>query len=166
MLSAGANASTLTLNNASTYSGGTFLLGGPVAINNNTALGSGAVTFAGGTLNAAIELNNVNNTLNLPNTTATIIGSNNINFTGTVNLTGRRHVAVTNTAVTTFSGQITGPEHCLRPALPATWYSPALPTTTPAALTSLPATSSSATPVPSAAAPSCSAAALCSAPVR
>lgn len=72
--------SVLTLNTANSYSGGTFFNSGTLNINSSTALGSGPVTFAGGTIDntsgRSVSLTS-NNTQNW---------SANINFTGTGNL--------------------------------------------------------------------------------
>jgi autotransporter-associated beta strand protein len=42
---------TLTINNANTYAGGTLLNAGQINVNNASAIGTGALTIAGGTLN-------------------------------------------------------------------------------------------------------------------
>ena len=64
------------------------------------------MTFAGGTL-SALGLNNVANTVNIPNTTAIFGGGNSVNLTGTINLTGLATLNPSN-GLTTLSGLITG----------------------------------------------------------
>ena len=53
LTAAGSPSSTLTLNAANTYSGGTVLTSGTVAVGANTSLGTAAFTFNGGTLTNA-----------------------------------------------------------------------------------------------------------------
>src|SRR5439155_337208 len=65
----------IAFNNSNTYSGGTILVAGTLNINQNDGLSNGAVTFAGGSLAASRALGAVTNTVNIPNTTATIAGS-------------------------------------------------------------------------------------------
>src|SRR5581483_1626232 len=97
----------LTLNNANTYSGGTVVAGTLVA-GNAGALGGGIVTFAGGTLAAAAKLT-VGNDLSIPNTAAVLGGNASLTLSGKVNVLGTSTLALTNTAITTLSGTITGP---------------------------------------------------------
>ena len=75
----------LTLSGANTYSGGTTLSNGTIIVNNNTALGSGLVTLAGGTNRGNVTLNN--NVFVVTNTTTTwdVVGGN---YTFNGSLTG------------------------------------------------------------------------------
>jgi autotransporter-associated beta strand protein len=82
---------TLTLNPASTYSGGTIISAGTIVANNSAALGSGTVTLNGGTLNTSVNLAN-NITLN--NTTNTIAPNGNYRLlSGQISGTGGFTVA-------------------------------------------------------------------------
>ncbi|HUO08957.1 MAG TPA: autotransporter-associated beta strand repeat-containing protein [Phycisphaerae bacterium] len=72
--------SILTLNTPNSYSGGTFFNAGTLNINSNTALGSGTISFAGGTINNTSGANVSLTTGNSQNWSA------DINFTGTGNL--------------------------------------------------------------------------------
>jgi fibronectin-binding autotransporter adhesin len=96
----------LTLNVANTYSGGTILNTGTLNINNASALGSGALTINGGTINSTgITLNN--NTQNWYGD-FTFTGSNDLNMgTGAVTMNASRTVTVSNGNFTV-GGNITG----------------------------------------------------------
>src|SRR5207249_1838669 len=98
---------TLTLANADTYSGGTYLIGGSLSVGHPAALGTGAATFGGGILTAAYKLT-VGNTINIPNTTAVFGGASNLTLSGAVNLLGSSILTTTNTGLTTLSGAIGG----------------------------------------------------------
>src|SRR6201999_2189406 len=52
-----AGSGTLTLSGANTYSGGTSVNAGTLSIGNDSALGSGALTFNGGTLGITASTN-------------------------------------------------------------------------------------------------------------
>jgi autotransporter-associated beta strand protein len=68
---------TLTLSSANTYTGGTTLTAGTLAIGNNAALGTGTVTFNGGTLDGGGRL--IANNVVVNSTGGTIAGSLEIN---------------------------------------------------------------------------------------
>ena len=53
-----------------------------MTVGNSNALGTGTVTFAGGSLNAFYSKVNVANNLSIPNTTATISGTNSLTLSG------------------------------------------------------------------------------------
>ncbi|MHA3771838.1 beta strand repeat-containing protein [Verrucomicrobiota bacterium sgz303538] len=95
--------STLTLTGANTYSGGTNLTAGTLNVNNATALGTGALTITGGTLDnttsAAITVTR-NNPQNW-NGDFTFQGTQSLNLgTGAVALSGNRTVTVVGNTLT------------------------------------------------------------------
>ncbi|MEI6491026.1 MAG: autotransporter-associated beta strand repeat-containing protein [Verrucomicrobiota bacterium] len=94
----------LTLNGTNTYTGNTVLLKN-VTVGSNTALGNGTVVFAGGTLSANTPVS-LANTLSTANVAGTIAGSQNVTLTG--NITGSNGLTVSNTGITTLSGNNTG----------------------------------------------------------
>ena len=102
-----AGSNTLTLNNVNSYSGGTNLFGGTLAVGQGTSLSSGTVTFAGGILVAAAKVT-ISNAISIPNTTAVIAGNTSLTLGGTITLLGQGNLLVTNTGVTTVSGSIAG----------------------------------------------------------
>jgi autotransporter-associated beta strand protein len=97
--------STLNLNNANTYHGGTSLNSGIVQVANNAALGSGNVTFNGGTLANGVAFLTVPNayTVTAP---STIGGSNFFELSG--NGTLNSGFTSTNSGFLTLSGAIGG----------------------------------------------------------
>lgn len=109
----GSNAGTITLNAASTYSGGTTIqntTGGTVAIGDNSAFGTGTVTFAnngGGQLIASGGARNIANDVVLAIDT-TIGGSNDLTLSGSVTSSGssNRTLTVNNNGATTISGNV------------------------------------------------------------
>ncbi len=120
-----ADAGTVNLNAANTYSGGTTVSGGTLSTNNNAGFGTGAVTLGGGTL-ASSNNSTVNNTIALTGnaalsniTTSGTLTQTNGSFTlnlagatqsGTVNLsnnaTGRTLTAQVDAGTSTISGVI------------------------------------------------------------
>src|SRR5208283_5189961 len=87
-------------------------------IGNNNALGTGALTFAGGTFNSLVAVT-LPNTVVLSSNMAYLTNANignaawdqgtNINFAGTVYVLGTSSINNTATGLTTLSGTITGP---------------------------------------------------------
>ncbi len=114
-----AGGSTLTLDNANTYTGGTVLANtGTLTLGNNNALSNGPVTVAASntlTSSVSVTLPNVF-TLNpvtppgvtAANITTTISGANPITFGGAVTLTGASIFSVSNTGGVYFNGGIAG----------------------------------------------------------
>lgn len=93
---------TLTLSGNNTYSGGTSLQLGTIAMGHNNALGSGALSITGGTLEASGGSRTIGNTTSLAGN-VTVGGANNIDFTGTWTQTGAdRTITVSNSGTTTF----------------------------------------------------------------
>ena len=90
-----------------TYSGGTFLTTSTYYAGSDTAFGTGTFTFAGaGTLaGVGTTARTLANSFFL-NATATFGGTAPLTLTGGMNLNGTRTVTVSNTALTTFSGQV------------------------------------------------------------
>ncbi len=114
-----------TLNGANTYTGGTTVTTGAIGIGNNAALGTGVINVApelgsapgSGAYFASGGARTVANLIQYPdgitNQTLIVGGTNNITFSGAMNLAGtldglgtNRTIQVTNTAATTFSGVI------------------------------------------------------------
>jgi fibronectin-binding autotransporter adhesin len=100
-----AGAGTLTLNGTSSFSGGTSLNAGMLAVGGTSALGSGPLSLNGGTLKAAAGGGSLANAVSL-NANTTIAGSDALTIGGAVTLNGFNTLAFTNTARTTISGQI------------------------------------------------------------
>jgi autotransporter-associated beta strand protein len=100
-------AGTLILIGNNTYSGGTTLTSGFVSINNNSALGTGLLTFNGGVL---FNVNPAGVTLANPLVVTaaggTIAGSQNITLAGNGNLSGE--LLNSNSTTTTLSGNLSG----------------------------------------------------------
>ncbi|MGN6370263.1 MAG: autotransporter-associated beta strand repeat-containing protein, partial [Phycisphaerae bacterium] len=102
---------TVALGAPSTYSGGTNLVNGVLAINGASGIGTGALNITGGSLDntsgAPVTLTTVN-TINL-STDLTFNGSNDLNLgTGALALTGARTFNMNGTANLTIGGNITG----------------------------------------------------------
>lgn len=92
----------LTLSGNNTYSGGTSLQLGTIALGHNNGLGSGALTITGGALEASGGSRTIGNTTALQGN-VTIGGANNIDFTGTWTQSGAdRTITVSNSGTTTF----------------------------------------------------------------
>jgi len=103
-----AGSGTTTLNAANTYSGGTTLSAGRLNLNNASAIGTGALTITGGSIDATVPgiTLSTNNVLNL-NADFTFAGTNNLNLgTGDINLNANRIITVTANTLT-LGGNIT-----------------------------------------------------------
>ena len=107
------------LNAANTFSGGTNIYAGKYVVgidstvdaNGNTtsgAFGTGTIYFSntGSILSAGTSAHTVTNPIVMGYSTATFGGSGALTFTGSVNLDGAKTLAVTNTAGTTFTGNV------------------------------------------------------------
>ena len=102
--------STQILTNANTYTGGTTLSDGTLGINNASAIGAGAFTIGGGTLDntsgGAITLSS--NNAQTWNGDFSFAGTNSLNLgTGAVTMTGNRTITTSNGTLTV-GGVITG----------------------------------------------------------
>jgi len=100
---------TLTLSGVNTYSGGTTVSTGVLALGNDNALGSGLLTMNGGTLasdgaTARMFTNNISIAANSA-FGQTSGGTGALTFSGTVNL-GTTTRTLTNNSATTFSGAL------------------------------------------------------------
>ena len=116
----------LTLTGPNTYSGGTTLSGGTLNLINNTAIGGGRLTMAGGNLDnttgGPVVLGNVPQTWS---SSFTYFGSSLLNLgTGSVSVSGAPTVTIANSSGTLeVDGNVTGstlttaaPELCCSPA--------------------------------------------------
>ncbi len=93
------DAGTIALNAANTYSGGTVLNSGTISTNNNTGLGSGALTLAGGTVTSTAS-----NTLANTTTLTGNAGLSNLTLSGSLTQSGgNRTLTLTNA---TLSGNV------------------------------------------------------------
>jgi fibronectin-binding autotransporter adhesin len=81
---------TLTLSTANSYTGGTTLEDGAIAIGNNSALGTGKLTLTGNsTLAAATAARTVANNITIdPSVTGTVAGTQNLTLSGTIDGSG------------------------------------------------------------------------------
>ena len=106
LTAANAPSSTLTLVAANTYTGGTVLASGVVAVSTNTSLGTGAITFGGGTLS------NAGSFLKLPNPFA-VSAPSNIGGGGFLDLDGNgvlnSTLTLSNTGFLALNGALSGP---------------------------------------------------------
>jgi autotransporter-associated beta strand protein/T5SS/PEP-CTERM-associated repeat protein len=96
---------TLTLTGNNTYTGGTNLFAGVLAVSGKSALGTGPLSLNGGALIAAAGGGSFANAV-LLNANTTISGSDALTIGGDVTLNGFNTVTFTNTAQTTIGGQI------------------------------------------------------------
>ncbi|MBI2512381.1 MAG: autotransporter-associated beta strand repeat-containing protein [Opitutae bacterium] len=101
-------AGTLTLGAANSYTGGTTLNAGTLALGNNSALGTGTLTVNGGTLTASGGARTLSNSVTLA-ADLTIGGSQDLTLSGGIALGGNRTFTIDNTGTTTFSGSLTEP---------------------------------------------------------
>ncbi len=102
-------AGTATLNAANTYSGGTVLAAGLLNLGHDGALGSGLVTFAGGTVDALAGARTLsgNNSIQVTGD-FTFAGTNNLNLgTGAVTIPVTKTLTVT-AGTLTMGGTVTG----------------------------------------------------------
>ena len=98
-------AGTLTLSGNNSYTGGTNLSAGVLAVGGTSALGTGPLALNGGTLRAASGGGSVATAVSL-NANTTIDGSDALTIGGNVTLNGFNTLTFNNTAQTTISGQI------------------------------------------------------------
>jgi autotransporter-associated beta strand protein len=102
-------AGTATLTAANTYSGGTVLAAGLLNLGHDGGLGSGTITFAGGSLDAVAGARTLtgNNPIQVAGDFA-FVGTNSLNFgTGTVTIPSAKTLTVT-AGILTMGGAITG----------------------------------------------------------
>jgi len=102
-------AGTATLNAANTYSGGTVLAAGLLNLGHDSGLGSGTITFAGGSLDAVTGSRTLtgNNPIQVAGDFA-FVGTNSLNFgTGTVTIPSTKTLTVT-AGTLTMGGTVTG----------------------------------------------------------
>jgi len=102
-------AGTLTLASANSYSGGTTLSAGTLVLGNANAIGTGALTITGGSLDSSVVnlVNSGNNAQNW-NGDFTFTGTQNLNLgTGAVTMNANRQVTVTANTLTV-GGVISG----------------------------------------------------------
>lgn len=103
------DAGTLTLSGANTYSGGTTLNAGTLAVGNDSALGTGTLTANGGTLSATGAPRTLSNAVTAAGD-FTIGGAQDLTLSGAIDLGGgTRTVTVSNSGTTTFSGVVGQP---------------------------------------------------------
>jgi autotransporter-associated beta strand protein len=95
---------TLVLSGANSYTGTTTQNAGVLAVGSDTAVGSGPLKLASGTVEATGSAVTLANAVTLGN--ITVAGTLGLTFTGPVLLTGNRTVTVSNTAATTLAGPI------------------------------------------------------------
>jgi autotransporter-associated beta strand protein len=98
-------AGTLTLSGNNSYTGGTNLSAGVLAVGGASALGTGTLALNGGALSAAAGGVSFANAVSL-NANTTIAGSDALTISGNVTLNGFNTLTFTNTAQATISGQI------------------------------------------------------------
>ena len=102
---------TLVLSGANTFSGGVTLNSGVLNINNASAIGTGALTIAGGTIDSSVSGGATLTTNNAQNWNGdfTFGGSNALNLgTGAVTLGGNRTITLNGSAAVTVGGVISG----------------------------------------------------------
>lgn len=106
-LARNASGGSTVLSAANTFSGGTSLTAGTLAVAHNNALGTGTLTLNGGTLEASGGARTLTNSVSLV-ASSTLGGADNLILSGAVShSTGHRTLAVTNTGSTTLSGTVT-----------------------------------------------------------
>ncbi|MEZ0274408.1 MAG: beta strand repeat-containing protein, partial [Roseimicrobium sp.] len=101
----------LTINAASTYTGGTIFTDGFLTLGHKDALGTGALTILAGALSASTNLTGVNKVMNaiLLNGTLTFDGNSSLELGGPVTMAASRQITANGTsgAVLIMSGAIT-----------------------------------------------------------
>ena len=98
----------LTIATSNGYTGGTTLTTGLLNINNNLALGSGAFTISGGSIDTTVPGTVLANNPQAWNGDFTFVGSNNLDLgSGSVTLGGNRQVTV-NAGTLSVGGAISG----------------------------------------------------------
>jgi autotransporter-associated beta strand protein len=95
----------LTLSGTNTYTGTTAIATGTLAIGNNSAFGTGAISLAAATLQSAGSGRTIANTITFTGNPA-VAGSNDITLNGTLSFNGSRTLTVSNTASTTIAGNV------------------------------------------------------------
>ncbi len=115
---AGTSATTLILNNANTFTGGTILATTTnfLQVNNPNALGTGTFTLTSGVLGTTqnVGANNsvtIPNAVLLPNTSVTvnsIVQGVNVNFAGPTTLVGNNTLNLSSSGTTAFTGGVVG----------------------------------------------------------
>ena len=95
----------LRLTAANSFSGGITLSAGQLALGNNTAAGTGTLALGTATLRPDATAVTLANPVTLAGN-PTLAGTVDLTFSGPVTLTGNRSLAVSNTAVTAFTGNI------------------------------------------------------------
>lgn len=99
----------LELAGANTFSGGTTLTAGSLQLGHDSALGTGTATLRGGTIAAVDSARTIGNAVTIGGNFM-IAGSQDLTFTGNINLGGAtRTITVNNTGTTTFAGAVTEP---------------------------------------------------------
>ncbi|GAB4176211.1 MAG: hypothetical protein Fur0032_16160 [Terrimicrobiaceae bacterium] len=98
-------AGTLYLDGANSHSGVTTLTAGTTVARNNSAFGTGNLRLNGGSLSSNAS-RTISNSVSL-NATSTISGSQSIEFSGGFTLASGGSLNVTNTALTSISGNLT-----------------------------------------------------------
>ncbi|MDP1580755.1 MAG: autotransporter-associated beta strand repeat-containing protein, partial [Candidatus Didemnitutus sp.] len=102
-----AGAGTLTLDGANTHTGGTTITAGTLLVGSNSALGTGTLTFNGGTLTSNAPRTFTNALALAAN--STLGGTSALTFTGNGDLgSTTRTLTISNSALTTWSGALTG----------------------------------------------------------
>ncbi len=99
---------TSLLSGANTFSGGLTVEGGTVQFGNNAAAGTGTLTLNGGTILASSASRTLSNAVTVGGD-FTIGGTQALILSGAMNLgAAQREITTTNTALTTFSGIVSG----------------------------------------------------------
>ncbi len=101
------NAGTLVLGGVNTFSGGMKLSAGILGVSNNAAMGTGLLTLDGGSIRAETAARTVTNAISL-GANPIFLGSQDLIFAGDALLGSDRTFLVSNTAITKFSGALSG----------------------------------------------------------